>query len=307
MAPAWTLNQLRTFCSVVETGTMRAAAKRLGYTVGAISQQMASLQVESKATLFLKDGRGQVLTDAGQLLFRHARTILAAEEAAAESMASRGPNIDAVVRLGVFGSVASAVARPVFERLRLTHPHVQITVHEVDVENMALAVDCGEIDLALGLDYSDVPLPQLKGLVRTHVLDEPFCVVLPAGYVEFDGHEKGFSDAVSMAGKDLGWILPPARTIFGRAARMACVRSGITVVEKHVVTDTALAIALVGGGIGITVATPLMLDFHRGDTVAVPLLSGATREVVTLAKTAVLQRSSVSAVNQTLQTVLSLR
>ncbi|WP_345600459.1 LysR family transcriptional regulator, partial [Thermocatellispora tengchongensis] len=35
----WTLGQLRTLCAVAEAGSMSAAAERMGYTVGAISQQ----------------------------------------------------------------------------------------------------------------------------------------------------------------------------------------------------------------------------------------------------------------------------
>ena len=79
---SWTLNQLRTFIAVAKAGTMSAAATELGYTVGAISQQMSALQLETGTTLFIKDGRSLVLSDAGHLLLTHALQILDAEQAA---------------------------------------------------------------------------------------------------------------------------------------------------------------------------------------------------------------------------------
>ena len=39
----WTLDQLRTLVAVAEHGTMSGAASTLGYTTGAVSQQMAAL------------------------------------------------------------------------------------------------------------------------------------------------------------------------------------------------------------------------------------------------------------------------
>ena len=40
----WTFEQLKTFKVVAELGTMTAAAEALGFTAGAVSQQMAALQ-----------------------------------------------------------------------------------------------------------------------------------------------------------------------------------------------------------------------------------------------------------------------
>jgi Bacterial regulatory helix-turn-helix protein, lysR family len=50
--PAWTLDQLRTFVAVASAATMTAAADELGYTTGAVSEQMAALEAAAgKATV----------------------------------------------------------------------------------------------------------------------------------------------------------------------------------------------------------------------------------------------------------------
>src|SRR4051794_29704793 len=102
----WTLSQLRAFCAVGELGTMTAAAAHLGYTTGAVSQQISALQTTVGAELFVRDGRTLVLTDAGVNLLVHAQGVLDAEQRAATTLVGTGSRRDVAVRLGVFGSAA---------------------------------------------------------------------------------------------------------------------------------------------------------------------------------------------------------
>jgi DNA-binding transcriptional LysR family regulator len=65
-----------------ERGTLGAVAAALGYSPSAVSQQLAVLEREVGVRLLEKAGRGVRLTDAGQLLSRHAHVLLSAAEAA---------------------------------------------------------------------------------------------------------------------------------------------------------------------------------------------------------------------------------
>src|SRR5699024_11823526 len=56
------------------------------------------------------------------------------------------------------------------------------------------------------------------------------------------------------------WILPPAEELFGRAMRLATSALGITAKETHIVTDTAVALAQAGTGLGLTLASPIMMS-----------------------------------------------
>jgi hypothetical protein len=60
------LVKLRTLVEIRATGSMTAAAAALGYTTGAVSQQMATLQRSLRLELFTQVGRSVQLTDAGQ-------------------------------------------------------------------------------------------------------------------------------------------------------------------------------------------------------------------------------------------------
>ena len=63
---------LRALKEVASRGTMIAAAEALGYTTGAISQQLAALETSVGTPLLQRVGRTVELTDAGVVLAKHA-------------------------------------------------------------------------------------------------------------------------------------------------------------------------------------------------------------------------------------------
>ncbi len=71
-----TLNQLRTFLAVAETGSVRAAAQDLVVTQAAVSASLAALQKSLGVALLEPDGRGLRLTAAGQAYAGYVRRVL---------------------------------------------------------------------------------------------------------------------------------------------------------------------------------------------------------------------------------------
>lgn len=297
----WTLDQLRTFSVVAELGTMTAAAERLGYTTGAISQQMSALQASVARPLFVKSGRALTLTDTGRVLRHHARLVLDAERRAEAALSGPETAHETVVILGVFGSAAVSAIQPVTERLRRVAPNVDMRALEVDVERMPQAVLAGDIDIALGLNYSDAPVPPQRGILSSLLHREPFHMVLPPAARDLlDVPERLLAYA-----NETAWILPPIDSSYGKAARFACASAGIDPRVIHTVTDTAVSIAMAESGIGITVATPLMMILHPTDSPIAPLSPGSTRDIVAIARSAALERSSVAAVRDALAHVFA--
>lgn len=279
----WTLGQLRMLAAVAENGSMRGAAEQLGYTVGAISQQMSALQKEAGQALFIRDGRRLVLSDAGRILHRHVLGLLAAETEASAALDDLGSGIDSVVRLGVFGSAAIACAVPALHRLAHSDPQLRVDLVEVAPDQALPAVISGRVDVALALDYSNLPAKQPAEVSARMLVREDLAVVSAAG----------FGTAGSNGAENGEWILPAADSPFGRAARLALADDGITPSSVHTVTDTALALALAAAGLGATVATASMLALHPGSAVMRPLSGRATRSINALVRPAMLQRTSV--------------
>ena len=71
------VRRLRVLREVARRGSFSAAAVALGYTQPAVSRHVALLERETGATLLERRPAGVRLTDAGELLVRHADAILA--------------------------------------------------------------------------------------------------------------------------------------------------------------------------------------------------------------------------------------
>src|SRR5260370_36769828 len=99
-----TLNQLRSFLAVADSGSVRAAAEELVVTQAAVSASVTALQKSLGVALVTPDGRGLRLTDAGASYARYARRILgllddaAPAPAAPSHPAPRRPRIPAPTR-----------------------------------------------------------------------------------------------------------------------------------------------------------------------------------------------------------------
>ena len=74
------LKHLHTFLTIVETGSFTHAAKKLNYTLPAITAQMAQLERELSVQLFEKLGRTMVLTQAGRQAVPYVREVFASME-----------------------------------------------------------------------------------------------------------------------------------------------------------------------------------------------------------------------------------
>ena len=78
---------LRVMKAIADEGSFTGAALALGYSQPAISQMVRRLEQRTGTVLVERVGRNVRLTEAGQVLARHAVTVLAALDAAEEEQA----------------------------------------------------------------------------------------------------------------------------------------------------------------------------------------------------------------------------
>src|SRR5690606_10345865 len=97
MLDALTLDQIRTFVTVADSGSFRSGAARLLRVQSAISHAIANLEAELGLQLFDRSGYRPVLTPEGQALLANARDILLR----ADAMRARARALGAGVELGL--------------------------------------------------------------------------------------------------------------------------------------------------------------------------------------------------------------
>lgn len=179
---AWDLRRLRFLRELEERGTLAAVAAALSYSPSTVSQQLTILEREAGTRLLEKVGRGVRLTDAGQLLVRHARVLLSAAEAAEADLAAVGGDVRGTVRAGGLQSAARRLLVPAVARMMTDHPHVRLEIFELELEQSLPGLRLGAVDLVIGDEYDGHPRPRPAGLRFTLLLEEPLKVVLPAAH-----------------------------------------------------------------------------------------------------------------------------
>lgn len=293
----WTSAQLRSLVELTRRGTITAAAQALGYTPGGVSQQIAALERAAGMELLRRVGRRVELTDAGRTLSRHAERILSTEAEAVEALERTRHEISGVLQVGLFATAAAELLPPALQEVRRAHPALTVQSRDMDVDEVYDAVASGAVDLALGLDYPDVPIPREPALRVRRLYRERFALAVPAGSMA--GREViGLAET-----QELGWILPSADSYYGRAVRTACRRAGVEPRVRHEVTDTAATLALVEAGIGVSTVTDLMLGLRASRLDVVRLRERIERHIVVLFRSSVEHRPTVTALVDVLRAV----
>jgi len=149
------LDTLRTLVVANDLGGYGQAATRLGRTPSAISLQMKKLQASVGATIFRKSGRGVALTEAGEIVLRYARRMLALNDEVLDTV--RGASLAGRIRVGVSQDFAETVLPRALSQFTKLYPLVQL---EVRIEGNAVLVEAvskGEIDLVLVVGHAQRP------------------------------------------------------------------------------------------------------------------------------------------------------
>jgi DNA-binding transcriptional LysR family regulator len=101
-----------------ETGSLSAAARKLGLTQPTLSRQVAAIEQRMGVTLFERVGKAMVLTPTGLDLLEHARAMGAAAEALGLAATGRSQAVGGVVSVSASDAVAAYLLPPLLKRLR---------------------------------------------------------------------------------------------------------------------------------------------------------------------------------------------
>ena len=111
---------LRSFVSVVETGSITETARRLGRTQPAITLQMKRLEDLTGKILFKPECRRPVLTDDGDMLLSYAKSILKLHDELLARMSS--PDLEGHVILGTPDLYAAYLLPSILALFRQSFP-----------------------------------------------------------------------------------------------------------------------------------------------------------------------------------------
>ena len=245
------LRHLLALDAVAIEGTFGRAAERLGYTQGAVSQQIAALERAIGGSVFDRPGgpRPVRITPLGKVMLAHAREILAKAQATAESIERFKAGESGRVDIGTFQSVSNVLLPRIVRQLRDEHPLVDIRVFEED--SAIERLQAGELDLAFWVG-------QLDGTDSVTLLDDPFVLVARRGeFPEGPVHLKRL-DGVQMV------AFPPTLCDGGRVdASIAA--AGVNPVVVFRTQDNGAVLSMVRAGMGSAIMPRLAVNIKADD------------------------------------------
>ncbi|WP_234285802.1 LysR family transcriptional regulator, partial [Streptomyces venezuelae] len=195
---------LRVLRAVAATGSFSAAARELGCTQPAVSQQMKALEASAGTPLLIRAAREMRLTQAGEVLVRHASGILAGLTAAEEEVAAIAGLRAGRVRLVSFPSGSSTLVPTALARLRAAHPGTRVSLVEAEPPRSIEMLREGDCDVALAFRYGAGKADgqaEWDDLVVRPILADRLVGLVP------EGHRLAGAGSVGMAElADESWI-----------------------------------------------------------------------------------------------------
>jgi DNA-binding transcriptional LysR family regulator len=245
------------FVTVVEAGSITAAARRLGVAKSVVSERLAELERAIDGRLVQRTTRRLSLTEDGQAFLPRARRLLGEAEAAVAELAERRGSLVGPLRISApvsFGALHLGAALYPF---LLANPRIELTL-ELDDRFVDIAAEGFDAVLRHG------PVDDTRLVARRLALSRRVLVASPA-YIGAHGAPASIAElenrqAILYANRESDWRFEAAG-----AAVVVRPKAALRVNNGLIMRDAALA------GLGITLLPAFMI--HR------ELASGALREL----------------------------
>ena len=174
-----TLNQLRIFWAVAHGNSLTRAAKQLGVTQPALSQQLAKLETALGGQLFDRVNNQLILTDAGRFLLRKAETVLAEMDEAEAGLADFRLGRRRRIAVGALASLARTIVPEAFRLALELVPDLELDLHELAPAEALEQLYGRNLQLAL---LSSVSLAANRvSFTRIDIARDPYVLAAPRG------------------------------------------------------------------------------------------------------------------------------
>jgi DNA-binding transcriptional LysR family regulator len=251
----WDIKKLQILRTLRERGTVTATAQALLLTPSAVSQQLTNLAKQLGVPLLEAQGRRVRLTDAAELVLRHAEAVFEQLERADADLTAHLQGEAGTVRVGAFSTAVPALVVPAVRALRTTHPGISVQVRESEAAEAYELLGAGSVDLALSL-AAQAPSAADARFTRVPLLADPLDLALP------HGHALARADRVRLA--DFAaepWIFGGSGP-WSDITRAACEAAGFTPHQGHSAAGWTAILAMVEAGMGVALV-PRMASVRR--------------------------------------------
>jgi len=236
MAARVTLWALEVLVATAEEGAITAAARRLGVSASAVSQQLAALEAALGAELVDRSARPFALTQAGIAFLPHASSMLDELARGRAGVGQADPAGLRSFRLGMIEDFEAEVTPALLAGMGAELTACRFLLETGPSHRLAAQLEARALDMIVAAEGG----LRGEGLASAPLLTEPFVAVWPAGQV----------------GADLPFIHYATRTLMGRQIAEHLTREGAVPGTRFELDSYPAILALVAAGQGWTLLTP---------------------------------------------------
>ena len=157
------IKQLQLFLAAAETLSFTEAAQRCYTVQSAVSQQIAALEKEMGAPLFIREKRTLRLTPEGEVLMKETQVILARLSHAKTAVQSVSQGYLDSLHIGRQGDLMREKLPKVLRTLLKENPHLRLNFTRGNTQELMSALENGEIDCMLTVFFPEHRLYQWVG------------------------------------------------------------------------------------------------------------------------------------------------
>jgi DNA-binding transcriptional LysR family regulator len=154
------LSHLRDVLAVAETGSLRAASRRLGIAQPVMTRNIRDIEAELGAVLFERHSRGVRLTEMGEVLVRRAATVESELRRAREEIDQLKGKMTGQVSIAASTAASIALLPRALANFRREYPDALIKVSESLFQPIEADLLEGRIDIYVGVFDEDTPVSQ---------------------------------------------------------------------------------------------------------------------------------------------------
>lgn len=240
-----TLWGVEVFAAVAEEGAVSAAAKRLGASASAVSQQIANLEAALGTPLFDRAARPIALTGAGRLFLRRAQRILDEAARARAELSARDLSGLQTLGLGAIEDFDAGVTPALLTGLAAELTHCHIRLETAASHRLLELLEARALDIAIAAETGPRPgWAEVWPLLR-----DPFVLALPMDRAGQGSDLRGL--------RDLPFIHYTARHAMGRLIEAWLARQALRLPQRLELDSYHAILAMVAAGAGWSIVTPL--------------------------------------------------
>ena len=120
----------RNYIEIVDKGTLSAAARELHVAQSALSNQLKQFEEEYKAQLLVRSSRQMELTDAGRILYKRAKDIIALVDASYKEIDACVEGSQDILRLGITQAYPDNYVNNLLVGFQRENPEVKFEIRE---------------------------------------------------------------------------------------------------------------------------------------------------------------------------------